>query len=210
MYATSGYVYEENRGLGTVPLTTAGSTAAGAAAGTAAAAGSGSIGASVLAAFGGPVGAAILGVTTLVSLWFGRKRPKQKEATTDIVNAAEPLLAKNLAAWYASSKTVADQQAALANFDIVWDGIVRDCGQSTMGDPGQWCINDRKPGGKWDWFARYRSPIANDPEVVPNPTFAESVLPSQITGMFSSGGGSMFLLLGIGLLGLGAYSMTKG
>lgn len=200
MYAESNFVYEHNWGLGTVPLTTAatvGTTAATTAA-------SGGIASGVLAAFGGPVGAVIFGVTTAIGLWLNRKRPKQKVATTQIVNEAEPFLQQNLQAWNQSAKTFADQAAALANFDTIWGEVVRACGDPTMGDPGRWCIDDRKPGGKWDWFARYRDPIVNDPNVVPNPSGAESLaaslLPSEIAQLLPTGQGGMFLLLGGALL----------
>ena len=204
MYSESGYVFDHNRGLALGPLAGLGTTVSVAfpfvtGATTAA---SGGIGASVLAAFGGPVGAVIFGVTTAIGLWLKRKKPGQKIATTQIVNEAEPFLVQNLQAWNSSAKTFADQAAASANFDAIWSEVVRACGDPTMGDPGRWCIDDRKPGGKWDWFARYRDPIANDPNVVPNPTLTESILPSGIADMFSGGGGGNLipLLLGGALL----------
>lgn len=207
MYTQSSYEFDYNRGLGVVPLTTAVSTAT--TAGTTAA--SGGILSGTLAAFGGPVGLAILGVTTAISLWLGRKRPKQKIATTQIVNEAEPLLVQNLAAWHQSPKTLADQQATLNNFDIVWSRVVTQCSDPEMGTPGEWCVDDRKPGGKWDWFARYRDPIASDPNVVANPTVVESLLPSQLQNVFNGEGGisPMLLLLGIGLVGFGVWSTTR-
>lgn len=116
-------------------------------------------------AAGGPVGiaigAGITAVQTALMLFLGRKKPKQKIATTKIVDQIEPYLIANLQAWNESDKNIAEQQAALDTFDQSWNAVVVQCRDPNLGTPGHWCIDDRKRGGKWDWFRRYRDPIAN-------------------------------------------------
>lgn len=121
------------------------------------------------------IGAAIAGITLAVSLFMNRLGPKQKVYTTKIVNDAEPLMKQNLAAWNASNKTRSEQAAALNNFDQVWSAVVAACDRTELGAPGQACVNDRKAGGKWDWFSYYRSPIESDPNVRPDPTVTDEV-----------------------------------
>lgn len=128
------------------------------------------------------VGAAIAGVTLAVSLFVNRMGPKQKVYTTQIVNEAEPLLQRNLAAWQASNKTRSEQAQALANFDHVWGSVVASCDVRELGQPGQNCVNDRSRGGKVDWFSYYYDPIANDPGVVADPT-VESMVEGLTAGL---------------------------
>jgi hypothetical protein len=110
------------------------------------------------------VGAAVAGVILALSLIFGRKGPQQKIASTRIVDELEPQLQANVAA-YLAEPTAANQAAALQNFDAAWAYLVSEsaCGSDSLGNPGKACISDRQRGGKWDWFAMYRDPIANTP-----------------------------------------------
>ena len=119
------------------------------------------------------IGTVAIAVMALLS----RKGPQQKVATTKIVNQVEPLMQQNLAAWNASAKSCADQAAALANFDALWNEVVNNCAQPALGDPGHSCLDDRLPAGvqfeyntfhingngMYNWFAYYRYPIENDP-----------------------------------------------
>ncbi len=68
----------------------------------------------------------------------------------------------NLQAYMNSPRTPEDQQAALWNFDQLWQAVVQSCSDTRLGDAGRRCINDRIRGGQWDWFSYYRDPIAND------------------------------------------------
>lgn len=120
------------------------------------------------------VGAAIAGVTLAVTALLSRKSGRQKLAATEIVEDIEPLLRDNLASYEASERTRADQQAALENFDRLWNYVETACSDPALGSAGVRCINERKRGGSapWcptatgcDWFTLYRDPIANDPEV---------------------------------------------
>lgn len=117
------------------------------------------------------VGIAVAGVVLALSLFFGRKGPQQKVASTHIVDDLEGNpqygLQANLAAYKAGPHNRASQAAALAVFDQIWQYLTstQGCGNPSLGDPGHACINDRARGGKWDWFVMYRDPIANDPDV---------------------------------------------
>jgi hypothetical protein len=124
------------------------------------------------------VGPIIAGVTVALSFLFARKGPRQKVATTEIVNAVEPELVKNLEGYLSGPRTVSSQAQALANFDAGWSYVMDSCNIPEMGDPGQRCTDDRQSGACvwrdaqgecWNWFKGYRDPIANDPQVKPDP-----------------------------------------
>lgn len=121
------------------------------------------------------IGPVVAGVTIGLSLLFARKGPKQKRATTEIVNAVEPLLQENLQGYLSGPRTRSSQEQALANFDAGWAYVVEHCQIPEMGNPGQACVADRQPGGQWNWFAYYRDPISNDPDVKPDPIIPDSV-----------------------------------
>lgn len=121
------------------------------------------------------IGPVVAGVTIGLSLLFARKGPKQKRATTEIVNAVEPLLQENLQGYLAGPRTQSSQAQALANFDAGWAYVVEQCQIPEMGNPGRACVTDRQPGGQWNWFAYYRDPIANDPNVTADPIIPDSV-----------------------------------
>lgn len=109
------------------------------------------------------VGPIIAGVTIALSLLFARKGPKQKVATTQIVDAVEPELARNRDAYLATpNRNRAMQAQALANFEAGWAYVVEHCDTPVMGEPGQRCVSDRTRGGRWDWWSYYYDPIAND------------------------------------------------
>lgn len=93
--------------------------------------------------------------------WIQR-RGQRKVAATQIVDEAERYLAENLQAYSSGSRTADEQTAAVENFNAVWSQVVRACSDPSLGDPGRRCVDERKRGGQWDWFARYLDPIAND------------------------------------------------
>lgn len=150
------------------------------------------------------VGAAIAGVTLAISLFLNRAGPKQKVAATHIVDQEEVLLKQNLAAWQGSSKTVAEQQQSLANFNAIWGETTQKLNDPSLGEPGQRGIKDRSRGGKWDWFNYYYDPIANDPNV--GKTTASV---SEIVSNLTSGGFNPLLLVG-GLILFAGLSMLGG
>jgi len=108
--------------------------------------------------------------SSVLPLWFNRRAPGQKVDTTLIVNETEPILIRNLAEFQAGRIS---RQAALDVFDQAWAYIRAACGDAAMGNPGRACIRDRQAGGRWDWFAAYRTPI----ETAPDPA-AEMILPA--------------------------------
>lgn len=106
---------------------------------------------------------------------------------TKVVNQAEPYLQKNVEAYMAGGHTRSEQQTALKIFDAVWADVQQGCSNPQLGDAGVRCVTDRQAGackwktdGKggpagsgdvcWNWFIGYRDPIANDPNVVPDPS----------------------------------------
>lgn len=148
------------------------------------------------------------GLTTVGSLIWGsiNQRGARKEATTQIVNTYEPYLQQNLDAWASSGKTISEQAYALQNFDDVWNQVKAECGQG-YGDPGRWCVDDRKRGGKFDWFRRYRDPIENDSEVRPDPT-TEELVQANISEYLGEKA-SLVPFVGIGLIILGLVFAGK-
>lgn len=161
----------QGRGLGDNSQIAAGITSGGAltAGGVSSAVATGAItsiaGSTAIVPFIGPI---IAGVTLAVGLFLNRNAQyfAQAKATTGIVDSAEPYLKQNLVAWQQSSKTMAEQAQALANFDQIWGQVVQACSSPQYGGPGAACVNDRNRGGRWDWFGYYRDPIANDSSVV--------------------------------------------
>lgn len=169
------------------------------------------------------IGAAIAGVTLAIGLWLNRLGPKQKVATTKIVNEAEPLLKQNLDAWNASSKTPEEQAQAIANFQNIWSAVVQACSVDQYGSPGHACIEDRMPqgqqiqaggntytgNGKWNWFGYYLDPIQNDPNVrsASIGSSASSLLSSFTSGSGLSGGA--LLAIAVGLVLVGGWAMME-
>jgi hypothetical protein len=148
------------------------------------------------------VGGGIALVTLAVIAFLNRKGPKQKVATTQMVNEVEPLLKRNVDEYLAGPRTPESQAQALKNFDDVWTWLTSSqaCGSPDMGNPGKACISDRSRGGKWDWHVYYRDPIAND---VPVQATAASVLTSWLPGELQLQPADNKLWLGAGLLLLG-------
>ena len=125
------------------------------------------------------IGAVIAGVCLGLMVLFTRKGPKQKVATTHIVDSVElgftdpasgntyPGLKQQLADYQSQPiHTVSMRQQYLENFKAAWQYVVENCGAAVMGNPGQACIKDRDRGGKWDWWVYYYDPVANDATVV--------------------------------------------
>lgn len=121
------------------------------------------------------IGAVVAGVVLALTALFSRKGPKQKVATTEIVNKVEPLLQQNLEGYMAGPRTASSQAQALENFKAGWQYVVDNCDVPVMGNPGQECVKDRQRGGEWDWFSYYFDPIANDPGVVADPSPGQTV-----------------------------------
>jgi hypothetical protein len=166
------------------------------------------------------IGAAVAGVALALTAWFSRKGPRQKVQTTQIVNELEPMLQKNVAGYLSGPRTVSSQAQALANFDAVWNALVENCRIEEMGDPGVRCVEDRQAGSCqwkeagqcWNWFIGYRDPIANDPNVKPDPTIGQEVgsTLTQLTGGLIPASGGGLLLVGAAALLVLALSSGGG
>jgi hypothetical protein len=174
------------------------------------------------------IGGIVIAVGALTTLIGGLFKPDlTKIEATRIVNQIEAQYLKpNLVAWQSAApehKTVSAQMAALALFDKAWAAVVQGCSNPALGTAGQHCISERQRGGSapWcptttgcDWFILYRDPIANDPNVIPDPvgTDGQSVralLDSAASGVSSTLGISP-LWIGLSLIGFGLALLAVG
>jgi hypothetical protein len=137
---------------------------------------------------------------------------------SDIDNYAECVMHANIDTYMAIGppRYQSQQTAALAVFDSAWSYIVQGCTQ-VGGTPGQNCISERQRGGKYDYFAASRDPIANDPCVVPDPTVAATVTSATTAAVSSASsaissllGGSSSMLLPLALLLGVAFVASEG
>lgn len=156
------------------------------------------------------IGAAVAGIT----FWLMRNRINniRKEKATEVVNTAENKMKENLEAYMSGPRTVSSQRQALANFDALWDFIVRGCA-AVGGDPGRRCIEERQRGGSapWcptgtgcDYFTLYRDPIANDSPVKDSLSIGIDMETGQVVSLTS-----MPSLIVLALAGAGIWLLTK-
>jgi hypothetical protein len=114
-----------------------------------------------MAALAVPIVGGVAAAALIVMSWI-RRRNAQKVAATHVVDEAEPFLEANRDQFLASvdrgSATPSERAQALQTFDAVWSQVVREC-SAIGGGGGERCISDRQPGGQWDWFAMYRTPV---------------------------------------------------
>jgi len=109
------------------------------------------------------------------------------------------------------------QQAALQQIQQIFDALRQACGNPALGTAGQNCISERLVRGgtaPWcpnpghvgcDWVTSWYDPIANDPNVVPDPsplTSVESSLSSVFGGTGSSSSVLPLVMAGALVLGL--------
>lgn len=130
----------------------------------------------------------------------------QKQDATTIVNGKEVELKQVLAALQANP-TCDNKTAAVGYFYTVWDQIISACSQ--LAGPGTACVNDRAPGGKFDWWKAYLAPMqaiqCSTPAVATNTGIMASsgtqanTLPSILSSMFS-GLNSTTVLIGAAVL----------
>lgn len=173
------------------------------------------------------IGVGVAAVIGAIALWKNSGCGQTCIITADDANKIEPYLQQNLAGYFAGPRTVASQQAALANANFFLDYLKQACGNPALGNAGKRCLSDRLAGGCtwrqtaagaasypgvpaegacWNWQNGYIDPIANDPGIVQgSPTLNDVV--SQVSGVQSSMpllGGISFtdLLIPAALLGL--------
>ncbi len=157
------------------------------------------------------VGAAIAGITIGISQLIGwiNKRGQQKIAATKIVDEVEKYMQMNVNAWNQSSKTKTNQQAALNNFNQLWEQMVKALSQGDLGSAGERGISDRARGGQWDWYSYYYDPIANDPNVVDDSVALQQNIMGSVENVIGGIGGWGMVALG-GVMVLVALSMIGG
>ncbi len=160
------------------------------------------------------IGAALVGVTILVTELIKNSGCGQTcIQTSQWANQAADALQKNSDAYFALPvpRPLEAQLVALQNFDAIWAQLSQMCGDPQWGDAGKRCISDRQRGACtwkqnrsgghpgepaigecWNWFNGYRDPIANDPNV-------GSSAAGALDSVFGNGsGGSLLPLLAIG------------
>lgn len=174
----------------------------------------------------GPIGAAVAG---LIAVGIGIAQlfkgcGETCVAATQIANQLQTYWQQNLDHYMSAPVHYRSLQlAALNNFDTGWNAMYKACSDPSLGTAGQRCISERQRGGASPWccnsptstqvsdgmctgcdaFHDFRDPIANDPNVVPDPVDAASG--TSAGGLFSGGTGpSSFpmpvLLIGGGIL----------
>jgi hypothetical protein len=168
-------------------------------------------------AFAGPVGAAIAGLIAVGSLIANQFHGCGQTCVqaSKIADQVGPILQQNFDTYMSAPVHYRSLQvAALNNFDTVWAAMVQACSDPNLQDAGKRCISDRQQGAChwkndghggpdgsgnvcWNWFVGMRDPIANDPNVVPDPTVADSIL--DTVGIANTDG-NKWALLGAGLV----------
>lgn len=180
-----------------------------------------------VSAMAGPIGAAIAG---LIGVGIGianlfKGCGQTCVAATNIANQLETYWQQNLDHYMQAPVHYASMQAAaLNNFDTGWNALYKACSDPALGAAGQRCISERQRGGASPWccnsptsvnvgngmctgcdaFADFRDPIANDPNVVPDPVAATA------SGSGTSGSGSSVFSfpLPLFLIGGGVLAVT--
>jgi hypothetical protein len=160
------------------------------------------------------VGLAVAALTFAIPMIFNAFRGCGETCTeaTHIADQAEQALQMNLNAYLSGPRTVSSQLVALDTFDKVW-GIVsgpQGCGNPALQQAGQRCVSERARGGHvpgvsrpGSWFEWYRDPIAQDPNVVPDPVLTVDEFGNQI----QAATGISPRLIGAGLLATAALVM---
>lgn len=153
---------------------------------------------------GAPVAAAIAGliaVGSLVANMFKGCGQTCIIASQDADKFEVPLK-QNLAAYMSAPVHYASlQQAALNNVDTLFAALNQACSDPALADAGRRCISERldrtachwknsggnTPSGSgnvcWNWVVGYRDPIANDPNVVPDPSPVSQIGSSIVSGL---------------------------
>lgn len=179
------------------------------------------------------IGAAIVGVTILVTALIKNSGCGQTcIETSQWANQAAALLDQNIATYFAlpAPRSESQRNAALANFDAIWARLVEMCSDASTGNAGKRCISDRQAGACvwkqtadavppwgtprvgecWNWHNGYRDPIANDADVVPDSsllsTGAADLVASAGSALSAGGWGGIALLA---LVGLGVWAVAS-
>lgn len=159
---------------------------------------------------GGPIGAAVGGtVGAILGLFSPTAGQIQATDATTIVNGIEPILRRNVQL-FMSNPTPDTQAAAENQFMNIWGSMV---GQLTsLGKGGQQGVNDRAPGGKFDWWKAYLYPIQNYQLTTSVPVATSISAGDAIAASLApiTGGMSGSTLLILAAVGFGIYAMSGG
>lgn len=137
-------------------------------------------------------GAVVLGSMMLHVFGVGVRNPYEDKDVIKL-NDLEVLLQQNLAGWNSGTKTILEQQQRLATFDYYINQLPMLCSDPGLGvNWATGCLHDREQGGKWDWYAMYRSPISNS---------VTSDKPSLVNSI-AIGGNGLYIGIGAVLVGM--------
>ena len=84
----------------------------------------------------------------------------QRDDTTNFTNYVAEMLGQNSQAYNSCQISSAEAQS---NFDQLWAWLVQMCSSPSMGTAGGSCIQERQPGGEYDWFKLYYDTYSNPP-----------------------------------------------
>jgi hypothetical protein len=91
------------------------------------------------------------------------------QQTTDIANQVATAAGQITQVYWAQPvRTVSMQQAAIQGLQQLYGYLIQNC-NAIGGQGGRQCVQDRQPGGRWDFQAQQIAPIINDTAVVPDP-----------------------------------------
>jgi hypothetical protein len=166
------------------------------------------------------VGAVIAGIGMAIMAILNSGCGETCIETSQWANQAEPLLQKNIEAYFAIAppRPMSVQQAAMNNFMTIWNHLVALCTQPGLGAAGQNCINDRAQGSCkwkatatgaypgqpvqgacWNWWNAYYTPIQQDTQVYNDsiqPTGGAPLTPSSAAAMVTGAGESNWVMIG--------------
>lgn len=151
------------------------------------------------------------GVSFAVAALMGRKGGARRIQATDIVDRIEPELEKNVDFYLTGPRTESAQAGYLQQFDYAWSFLTSPdgCGTGELGQAGRRCISERDRGGQHDWWRRYRDPIANDPDVRPDPPLTTQITEQArqvLAPILPEGTGMATVLIAVALI-LGGLSL---
>jgi len=147
-----------------------------------------------------PIIGAALGVVTLaIEAIVNSGCGQSCVITSNWANEAENQLQNNISEYFSipAPRPQSAQSTAIQNFMTVWNYLYQECSAASLGQPGADCIEDRQsgackwkqtsdspllaypgepqPGQCWNWWNGYHDPIANDPDVVSDATYAANL-----------------------------------
>lgn len=159
------------------------------------------------------IAAAIIGAASSSGIaWntWNKLNANQKRQSSNTADSVEERL-KALKEAYLNfeGRSKQDKDYALNQFDMLWQELTNSCIQ-IGGSAGNRCIEERKRGGKWDWFKLYRDPIEEAP-IKETPISIISSGGSSESGISTASlfGGNTNYVIGAIAVGLLAWGFSK-